>query len=182
MRYDIVIKKNFCSFITIFFMLIFPTGIKGQDKERITDNIHAYLGYNHVFGVSAYTEGGFYFNFAGIYDVNRRLSAGAGINAEKIKFRHSAFPVYGTVRYSPLNNHLEPYVFANIGYAVGSDISNPGILFIPGIGYKVMLRKHFEFNFTLNYSLRGYNYSKKTDGFKSNEYDHSIGLGAGFIF
>jgi hypothetical protein len=177
----------------VLFFVLKATQTYSQDK------FHVHVDYNYLSGF--YEKGdfwtiksglsGFDINIAGMYDFNERLSAGVGISAEKqYDPEYTIFPVFAKVAYSPIKSTEKPYVFTRLGYGMNTKISNPGLLFNPGLGYKLMLRKHFGFNFMLGYHFQSIQYdiivyndegvtvSKKT-GLNSR---HSLSFGIGLIF
>lgn len=134
---------------------------------------------------------GFDFNLTGMYDFSERVSVGAGVGIEKLyEFpTYTIFPVFSKITYSPLRQTVNPYIYTRIGYGIGTNISNPGLLFNPGIGYKLRIRKHFNLNFMLGYHLQAIRYdvvmyddsaviSKTTDNSKR----HSLSAGIGIVF
>ncbi|MDR1203723.1 MAG: hypothetical protein LBL58_19105 [Tannerellaceae bacterium] len=179
--------------LLVLFLVLKATQTYSQDK------FHVHVDYNYLLGL--YEKGdfwtiksdlnGFDVNIAGMYDFNERLSAGIGIGAEKLNTpEYTIFPVFAKVAYSPIRSTEKPYVFTRLGYGIGTKISNPGFLFNPGIGYKLMLRKHFGFNFMLGYHCQSVRYdivvyndegaiAAKRTGLNSR---HSLSFGIGFIF
>jgi long-subunit fatty acid transport protein len=177
----------------VLFLVLRATQTYSQDK------FHVQADYNYLAGF--YERGdfwtiksglsGFDINVAGMYDFNERLSVGAGIGAEKqYSPEYTIFPVFAKVAYAPVQSTKKPYVFAKLGYGISTKISNPGFLFNPGIGYKLMLRKHFGFNFMLGYHCQSvqydiivYNDEGTTIAQKTGlNTRHSLSCGIGLIF
>jgi hypothetical protein len=180
--------------IKLLFVLLITSSafpISAQNK------FHFHLDYNYLLGF--YEESyfwtiksrlkGFDLSITEMYDINKRLSAGIGVGVEKLYEPYTIFPVFAKVDYSPIRSTEKPYVYAKLGYGIGTKISNPGLLFNPGFGYKLKLRKHFGLNFTLGYHIQSIRYDivyysegefvdKKVDHINR----HSASFGVGFIF
>lgn len=192
-------------YILILCFLLVPSAVRSEDR------IHVHVDYNHLFGLYEkykywtingfeYSMNGFDLGITGMYTVNRRLSAGVGIAAGRLSNPgYTFFPVYATVNYAPLKRTVKPYLFVKTGYAVRTKISNPGLLFSSGIGYKLKFREHFGLNFTLGYHLTQlmndmaiYEVIDYGDGIfvlndtgvidRSAVFRHSVALGVGFVF
>jgi long-subunit fatty acid transport protein len=174
------------------FCIFFISSIaKGEDK------IHVQLDYNRLFGIceksdfwsidgSKYQLSGFDLNLTALYSINKRLSVGAGMSAEKLyNPSYTAFPVFAVINYAPLRI-TKPYLFAKAGYSIGTKISNPGFIGSTGVGYKLKFREHFGLNFMLGYHLSQIKYDiTSSDNIiidKRSLYRHSIALGIGFVF
>jgi long-subunit fatty acid transport protein len=177
---------------------------------RSEDKIHIHLDYNQMFGLYEkykywsingfkHSMGGFDLGITGMYDVNRCLSVGAGMAAGVLGDQgYIIFPVYATAHYAPLKRSVKPYLFVKTGYLAKTAISEPGVLFSTGIGYKLKFREHFGLNFTLGYQftstmheieiydLIGYDdiftFWGVVDTDRSAVYIHSVSLGLGFVF
>jgi opacity protein-like surface antigen len=182
-----IIKSLFVLLITLS---AFP--ISAQNK------FHIHLDYNYLLGFYEKSDflttksglKGFDLSITEMYDINKRLSAGIGVGLEKLYEPYTIFPVFVKVDYSPIRSTEKPYVYAKLGYGIGTKISNAGLLFNPGLGYKLKLGKRFGLNFTLGYHLQSIRYDmvyysedgmvvdKKID----NNNRNSLSLGAGFIF
>jgi long-subunit fatty acid transport protein len=162
------------------------------------DKVHIHLDYNHLFGIyeesdfwsingMKYSLSGFELGLTGMYSINKRLSTGLGVSAERLYSPdRTLFPVYGIVTYAPLNSYLNPYIFTKVGYGIGTKISNPGLIFSPGIGYKLKFREHFGLNFHLGYHLTQIKYDITYEDLiildTRSIYRHSIALSLGLIF
>ncbi|WP_080903551.1 hypothetical protein [Parabacteroides sp. Marseille-P3160] len=165
----------------------------GQDKS------HVHIDSNYLLGLYEKSDfwtiksglSGFDFNIAGMYDINRRLSAGIGVGVEKLYDpSYTILPVFVKVAYSPIRANERPYVFAKVGYGIGTGISNAGLLLNTGLGYKLQLRKLFALNFLLGYHLQSIRYDLTyysdagviSDVKKDHNTRHSLSGGIGFIF
>lgn len=167
--------------------------VYGQSK------FHVHVDYNYLLGLSEKSDywtiksglNGFDINIAGMYDVNKRLSVGGGLGLEKLYDpAYTIIPVFAKIIYSPIRSTDKPYIYTKFGYGIGTRISNAGLLFNPGLGYKLKFREHFALNFILGYHFQSIRYDivsysgngiiidKKTD---SNS-RHSLSFGIGFIF
>jgi long-subunit fatty acid transport protein len=162
------------------------------------DKVHIHLDYNRLIGIyeksdfwsingSEYSLSGFDLSITGMYSINKRLSAGVGFGAEKLyEPNYTLFPVFANATYAPLNRYLNPYIYTKIGYGIGTKISNPGLIFSPGVGYKIKFREHFGLNFNIGYHLTQIKYDITYEdvlvlGTRSN-YRHSLVMNFGFIF
>ncbi|MDR2969490.1 MAG: hypothetical protein LBV32_07805 [Tannerellaceae bacterium] len=183
--------KIFLNILTVVIILLSATPARGEDK------FHIHLDYNYLLGLyekGAFLGGksklsGFDIHLAGMYDINKRLSLGAGVGVEKLANPwYTIFPVFAKALYSPLSTTDKPYVFTKLGYGIGTEYSNAGLLFNPGVGYRIMFRKHFGINFMLGYHLQSVRYDVFIeDGIGSyaiptHNNRHSLSFGVGFIF
>ncbi len=133
------------------------------------------------------------------YDITPQVSVGVGAMISLSVPKHFQTPFYATAKYRPIKKHLNAYVFTNLGYApsYGGDTFCEGWLFDVGIGYSIMLRKHFGFNFQISYNLNHYknetvnvDYLIEYETFSGidivpyyiNSLRHSLGFTVGFIF
>lgn len=179
----------------LIIILISFVAISIQAKDKFS--IH--LDYNYLYGLKEKGDlwnlnsdlNGFDINISGMYDLNKRLSAGIGIGIEKLYDpAYTVLPVFVKITYSPFKLSDKPYVYTKIGYGIGTKISNAGVLFNPGFGYKIKFRKHFGINFMLGYHLQSIRYdivtideSLNMVGTKIGHNNrHSISFGMGFIF
>lgn len=182
--------------LKLLFVLVIAsktTFVCGQDK------FHVHLDYNYLFGFYEKSDfwsirsglNGFDLNIAGMYDINKSLSVGMGVGAEKLYDpSYTILPVYAKVAYSPIQANERPYVFAKVGYGIGTGISNAGLLLNTGLGYKLQLRKLFALNFLLGYHLQSIRYDLTyysdagviSDVKKDHNTRHSLSGGIGFIF
>ena len=132
-------------------------------------------------------------HFAALYNFTPRISAGIGVGIVGDKHR-GAFPLYATFRYRPIKQHLNAYVFTDLGYAPASrstkEISH-GWMWNAGVGYTLMFRRHFGLNFQLCYNMQQYAgvgitlrniYTDQLEHVKSNNLCHSLGFGIGLVF
>jgi long-subunit fatty acid transport protein len=177
---------------------------------RSEDRIHVHLDYNQLFGFHEnykywsasgfnHSLSGFDLGITGMYTVNRRLSAGAGVALGRLHNPGRTYiPVYATLHYAPFTKSVRPYLFVKAGHLAGTKISETGTFFSTGAGYKIKFREHFGLNFTLGYhfvhmmhEIRIYNATGSDGTFiyledaginRSAAYRHSVALGAGFIF
>lgn len=125
-----------------------------------------------------------------LYNFTKQISAGAGIGADRYESPgYNTFPLFASIHYSPLKQHTNFYVFANVGYALfGKQETYNGWVVDLGVGYKKMFSRHFGLNFQL-----GYNWKQFKDGGgyvvestemykKTNSYRSSLSFGMGLIF
>lgn len=136
---------------------------------------------------------GFGFHLSGMYDFNERLSAGGGIGAEHYEYLWSnSYPIFGSLRYHPIQRLLPVYAYTNVGYGVvHNDQARRGWLFDLGVGYKHMFRRHFGLRFQLGYHLNEINGIEAVGQLgdmgvinfgKKSIVRHSIAFGIGVIF
>lgn len=163
------------------------------------DKFHFHIDYNYLWGLHEKNNleniesglNGFDLNISGMYNINKRLSTGIGIGVEKLyNPMYTIFPIYAKIVYNPFLSTERPYIYSKLGYGIGTEVSNAGLLFNTGVGYKHMFRKHFGINFMVGYHLQGIRYeaidysengvfsTKKAN----NNYRHSLSFGTGFIF
>lgn len=146
--------------------------------------------------------------FTGRYCFTDKLSAGAGFGFDRYTNPdHNTFPVYATLRYSPIKSALGAYVFTDLGYSFASGkagISSPikllnwadflsGVLCNAGIGYSKKMKKNFRMNFRIAYTCKkfrdayiriepyDYDYADTQKEFSDN-LRHSLSFGVGISF
>lgn len=131
---------------------------------------------------------------SGMYSLNTRTNIGIGVGAECYENPEiTTFPIFASAKYSPLKHTLSPYIYANVGYAFGTEISDRGILAELGIGYKHMFKKHFGLKFEVGYNMQQIRVDKEniivfptsnsiTPSKGVSVFRHSISFGTGFIF
>ena len=140
-----------------------------------------------------FSMGGHALQLAGRYDVLPQLSAGLGVGAARYtEFDFNTFPVFATLRYKPIKSLRQAYLFTNVGYAVKiTDASTPGFTGKLGIGYTVMLARHFGLNFSVAYDYKDFRHIETdVDNPSTGDYDvvykncnrHSVSFGVGFTF
>jgi hypothetical protein len=184
--------RKYLNLLSVVIILLNATPARGEDK------FHIHLDCNYLSGL--YEKGAFFssksglsgfdLNLAGMYDINKRLSVGAGFGVEKLaKPWYMIFPVFAKALYSPLRTTDRPYVFTKLGYGIGTGYSNAGLLFNPGVGYRIMFGKHFGINFMLGYHLQSVRYDiciyedeYRNHTVTTHNNRHSLSFGAGFIF
>ena len=108
------------------------------------------------------------------------------------EFDFNTFPVFATLRYKPIKSLRQAYLFTNVGYAVKvTDASTPGFTGKLGIGYTVMLARHFGLNFSVAYDYKDFRHIETdVDNPSTGDYDviykncnrHSVSFGVGFTF
>lgn len=177
----------------VFLILLQTVSTNAQNK------LHFGLDWSYLQGVSEKGDlwhiksglSGFDLSLTGMYDINKRLSAGIGVGVEKLYDpAYTIFPVFTKIVYSPLRSSEKPFIFTKIGYGIGSNISNAGFLFNPGLGYKFPLRQHFAICVLLGYHLQSVRYeinsyssvASVVDSYTSHNNRHSISLGVGLVF
>lgn len=165
---------------------------------------HVDLDYNYNLGLSQrfaghtmsrkdFSMGGHALQLAGRYDVLPQLSAGLGVGAARYtEFDFNTFPVFATLRYKPIKSLRQAYLFTNVGYAVKvTDASTPGFTGKLGIGYTVMLARHFGLNFSVAYDYKDFRkVEADIENPSTGDYDvayktcnrHSVSFGVGFTF
>ena len=143
--------------ILVLFFIFLTTTIFGQKKVSL------YADYNYLIGLNEKGNfwniksglNGFDINLSGLYNFSNQLSAGIGVGVEKLYDpSYTIFPIFSKVTYSPFKSFLKPFVVAKIGYGIGTKISNPGLLFNPGFGYKFQLCKSFDLNLSIGYHFQ----------------------------
>lgn len=191
------IKKTVTLIVGTLFLLI-PT-VKAQSKFHIVLDYHYSLGicekyWGKTFGRGEYKMHGNSLHFTALYDITRKISAGAGIGADRYEEPgYNTFPVYGTFRYRPLPKFQDGYIFTDLGYGVFKhDNVAPGWMWNAGIGYIKMFRRHFGLNFQLGYNLKefggipSYEVDLTNGEFnyigEKNSIRHSISFGIGLVF
>lgn len=104
------------------------------------------------------------------------------------------FPVFATVRFSPIKSHTPLYIFTDLGYTIPckDKRSMPqGWIWNTGIGYRWMFRKHFGLNFQLSYFMQQYKgvkttmykrYTNKSFTLERNNLRHSLAFTLGLVF
>lgn len=190
-------RKSIIKILLLLAIIICPT-INAQAK------LHVELGYRYNIGIRErkigtdlyldhYNKYSYMIHLAALYNFTPRISAGIGAGFVGGMHR-GAFPVYATFRYRPIKQHLNAYVFTDLGYAPASrdtkEISH-GWMWNAGIGYTLMFRRHFGLNFQICYNMQQYAgigilmrniYTDQLDFVKSNNLSHSLGFGIGLVF
>lgn len=173
---------------------------KGQCRFHVALDYHYSLGFvENFYGEpirrsDGYNMHGNSLHLTALYDITRRISAGAGIGADRYEEPgYNTFPVFGTFHYRPFRKFLDAYLYTNLGYGIfsgnGSD-NYPGWVWDAGLGYTKMYWKHFGLNFQLGYNLKefgGFSFFRMTtDGDyyikKVSSVRHSLSLGIGLVF
>lgn len=190
-------KKIAILIIGTLFLLV-PI-VKAQNKFHVILDYHYNLGLSEKYWGKTFNRKenkmhGNSLHFTALYDITQRISAGAGIGADRYEEPgYNTFPVYGTFRYRPLPKFLDGYVFTDLGYGIiKNDNVAQGWMWNVGVGYTKMFRKHFGLNFQLGYNL------KEFGGIPSYEVDfvngefnyvgkkssirHSVSFGIGLVF
>lgn len=106
---------------------------------------------------------------SGLYEFTPQIWAGVGLNTsinnsavlQYNGITYSTTPImqfapYLTMRYRPIKQHLNAYLFTDLGYSIPFEKSvnfSKGWLWNAGIGYSYMFRKHFGLNFNIGYNL-----------------------------
>ena len=130
--------------------------VSGQRKVQFQ------VEYNYLFGLKETgiweindELKGFDINLTAMYNVNPRFAIGVGVGAEKLKTpNYTIIPVFAKATYALIKKHKSPYRYTKLGYSIGTEYSNSGVLFNPGIGYRWQLRKNFGIDFLLGYHLQ----------------------------
>lgn len=164
------------------------------------EKISAFGG--HKFQPKEHALKGHGIHLVALYDINPRMSAGAGIGVEvNIDPDHTSFPLYATFNYHPATKAPDFYVFTDLGHGIGRSNSSlhNGWLWNAGCGYRLMFRKHFGLNFRIGYNLKQFKniktylyeggfdeensiYYLKRTSTTSKTLRHSLQVGFGFVF
>ena len=129
-------------------------------------------------------------HLSGLYNLDQQWAVGIGLGFDRYEnVGYNTLPIYATCHFAPLQHVPSAYIYTNLGYAIGGSDFTKGMLFDLGLGYKLMLKRHFGFNFQLGYNLK--DFRRKMDVLESNGTTHkksfsqwrnSISFGAGIIF
>ncbi|MDR3128972.1 MAG: hypothetical protein LBU03_01800 [Tannerellaceae bacterium] len=126
--------------------------------------------------------------FSCMYDITEKWSTGLGIGADRYENPgYNTFPVFVPVHFHPFIKSPNWYALTNIGYALKGAVTDTGLTWDIGAGYKKMFRKHVGVKFQLGYNLKQFNnveiYSfsgeKEREGTQTR---HSLFFGVGYIF
>jgi len=185
-------KSNIKLFLVLFF-IVHSIMIYGQKKVNICVDYDYLVGLNEKGDFWNIKSGlnGFDLNLSGLYNFSNQLSAGVGIGVEKLYDpSYTIFPIFTKVTYSPFKSFLKPFVFAKIGYGIGTKISNSGLLFNPGFGYKFQLSKCLGLNLAIGYHFQSILFDIVTyseDGTvklkeQASNHRNSLSFGVGLVF
>lgn len=169
-------------------LLVYALPVSAQSK------FHAHLDYHYSLGWSetGYNGQTLYRNDWKMHGNSLRLSAlytfapaweaGLGMGADRYEEPgYNTFPLFAVLHCAPLKKHRPLYSYTDIGYALKTGNSTPGLTWNIGFGYKLMLKKHFGFNFQFGYNLKQF----KNDYLPSENGKHfqrnSLSFGAGII-
>ncbi|MDR0746031.1 MAG: hypothetical protein LBF17_06020 [Mediterranea sp.] len=126
----------------------------------------------------------------GLYNINNRLSVGAGAGLDRYENTgHNTLPLFLTGHYVPIISIPHAYAYTNLGYAIPGSTFTEGMLLDLGIGYRKMFRRHFGMNFQFGYNLKQLKgevlFIDDKEKMKTSDYSqwrHSLAFGVGFIF
>lgn len=185
----------------VFIVCLFVSAALYSQNEFYTPKVRIILDYHYNLGFS---ERGDLYNVTrsdlkmygnsirlyGLYNINTRLSVGAGAGLDRYENTgHNTLPLFLTCHYAALPSVPRVYGFTYLGYAIGSSNFTNGMLFDLGIGYKKMFRRHFGMNFQLGYNLKQFEgetlfFDNKEDlhAINYSQWRHSLSFGIGFIF
>ena len=190
-----------------------PTFLMGQGRFHFDVDYLYHLGLSEKYedGTLRRSDcnmGGNAILFAGRYSFTDKLSVGAGFGLDRYTNPdYNTFPVYATLRYSPIKSALGAYIFTDLGYSFASGeagISSPtkllnwadfhsGVLCNAGIGYSKKMGKNFRMNFRIAYTCKklrdayirtepyDYDYTDTSKEFSDN-LRHSLSFGVGISF
>ena len=181
-------------------MLLLQTSAATAQRFHVVLDYHYNLGFSERYDGEKLSRGDGYkmhgnsLHLTALYDITQRISAGAGIGADRYEEPgYNTFPLFGTFRYRPIRTFLDTYVYTNLGYGVFTreDSIYPGWMWDAGVGYTKMFRKHFGLNFQVGYNLKEFHgqnfYEIDPDSGadyvrKFNSVRHSLSLGVGLVF
>lgn len=180
---------------------------RSEQKPELGSRFQVLVDYHYFFGLSQKVGKyatwrrsdmnmyGHSLRLTGMYAFTPRLAAGAGIGTDNyVNGGFHTVPVFAAFRYAPFRAALSPYVFTDIGYAIDTSVSDNGVLWELGVGYKRMFRKHFGMKFEAGYSLQQIRLTEKNfilipDGDGNypsvspfSMFRHSLLLGIGLVF
>ena len=173
-------RKSVLSFL-LFFMFL---SVNAQQKERISFTSDLCLGKS----VSVPSCTPFEWHATGLYQINSRLSVGAGTGLAF--YEKTLLPVYADVKYIISKPHFfTPYVECQAGYGFEfSNKANGGVYMNPSIGIQHSLNDKLAFTFSLGYEiqnlerLRTYENEYYKAEFAEKLNHNSISLRIGLVF
>lgn len=178
--------------VSIVGILLLQVSAAKAQRFHIALDYHYNLGFgeNHngePLRRSVYKMHGNSLHLTALYDITERISAGAGIGADRYEEPgYNTFPLFGTFRYRPFRGFLDAYTYTNLGYGLFSREKSiyPGWMWDAGVGYTLMFRKHFGLNFQVGYNLKEFRdvYSDADGNWNGNSIRHSLSLGFGLVF
>ncbi len=188
--------RNILLLMVVFFLMQIPA-VRAQDKAQC--RFHVVLDYHFNLGFSenyngtpirrsdGYNMHGNSLRLTALYDITQRISAGAGIGADRYEEPgYNTFPVFGTFRYRPLRRFLDTYLYTNLGYGLSNRDNSiySGWVWDAGVGYIKMFRRHFGLNFQVGYNLKEFRdvHSDVDGNLSGNSIRHSLSLGIGLVF
>jgi hypothetical protein len=169
----------------------------------LTQTLHGFPEYE-----SSGSLGGHALTVNALYNVTPKVTAGVGFGLSRFYGKYSGdantMPAYLTLRYRPLTARPAFYAYTDLGCALGGGDTDSnftaGFLGTLGVGYQLMLKRHFGFNFKIGYNLHQFKdctvYSAYETGKKLEDgsmetavrtsyaslWRHSIQLGVGLVF
>ena len=163
----ILINYSKMKITTLAIMLLFSFATFAQKGNKtspfnIMFDYHYNLGltdrgYLHKSNRSDLKMYGNSIHLTGLYNLNQKWSVGAGLGLDRYEnLGYNTFPIFVTSHFSPLEHIPSAYLYTNLGYAVGGEAFTKGMLFDLGLGYKLMLKRHFGFNFQFGYNLKDF--------------------------
>lgn len=187
MKYDMIRKA---AALLALLLLTQAPGAKAQRFHVVVD-YHYNLGFGEDYAGlklrrNHYDMSGHSLHVTALYDITKRISAGAGIGADRYEEPgYNTFPLFGTFRYRPMRRFLDGYLFTNLGYGLFAreDIYG-GWMWDAGVGYTKMFRRHFGLNFQVGYNLKEFKdvpFFGETMTWTDN-LRHSLSLGVGLVF
>lgn len=188
--------KRYVFFILVLFAIFGK--VRAQSKYHVDLDYHYNLGFSENFigkhyGRDDYKMGGNSLRLAARYDISIVLSAGVGIGLERYtEPDFNTFPIYATLRYSPLEKDHRAYMFSDVGYAVKiAEDFYPGFTGKIGVGYVIPIAKRFGINFQIAYDYKDFRKittirydeeSRQNIFYDSSSIRHSISFGVGVTF
>ncbi len=128
----------------------------------ISEALHSY-DYHATSGMSGHA-----LTINALYNIRPDMTVGAGFGLNRYTTKGNGgvntMPLYATFRYRPLATHRGAYIYTDAGYGLlskkeGSTFA-AGFLGGIGVGYQLMLRRHFGLNFKLGYDLHQFKQTK----------------------
>lgn len=184
--------------LALFVVCLTVEAIQAQSKFHVALDYYYNLGLSEQFvgrhyGRGDYEMSGNSLRLSANYDFVPAWSAGAGVGMDRYtEPSFNTMPIFATLQYAPLKKARNAYVFSDLGYAIKiSDDFHPGFTGKLGIGYKLILAKHFGLNFRIAYDFKDFRKIRTTYfdeasqqgvSYDSNSKRHSVSFGVGMTF
>ncbi|MDR0538721.1 MAG: hypothetical protein LBH04_11880 [Tannerellaceae bacterium] len=120
----------------------------------------------------------------GLYQLNTAFAFGLGAGYEVPgSSSYAILPIYASAHYHPIQKHKNFFLYSDLGYGIKLNISYPGLHYEIGVGYQLMVLRHFGFVFNAGYNLK--QLRNQYDDYIDRNYNtsrHSLTLSAGILF